>query len=35
MDVPGGVVVPIDLSLFEYYEEVKIEMRTHLFPLEV
>ncbi|KAI5067863.1 hypothetical protein GOP47_0016208 [Adiantum capillus-veneris] len=35
MDVPGGVIVPLDLSLFDFYEEVKIEMRTYLFPLEV
>ena len=35
VDVPGGIVVPVDLSLFDYYEEVKIEMRTHLFPLEI
>ncbi|KAI5071656.1 hypothetical protein GOP47_0013907, partial [Adiantum capillus-veneris] len=35
MDVPGGVIVPLNLSLFDFYEEVKIEMRTHFFPLEV
>lgn len=35
VDVPGGVILPIDFPLFDYYEEVRIEMRTHLFPLEI
>ena len=35
VDVLGGVILPIDFSLFDYYEKVKIEMRTHLFPLEI
>lgn len=33
--MPGGIVIPQDCPLFDYYEEVKLEARKHLYPLEV
>ena len=34
VDVLGGVVIPVNLSLSNFYKDVKIEMRTCHFPLE-
>lgn len=35
VDVPGGVNIPCNITLFDYFEEVKLEGRKHLFSLEV
>lgn len=34
VDVPGGIVAPQECTFFDYYEEVKLEARRFIFPLE-
>ena len=34
VNVLGGFVIPEYFTLFDYYEEVKLESRKHILPLE-